>query len=251
MIWRIVGLPILVLVAAALGLRWQVVAPRRGAARAGEDLVRSGAARAVAVVAHPDDLEYYAGGTLARLIDGGAAVTAVVATDGERGGRRPDLGRVRREEQQKAARVLGCRRVMFLGLPDRRVCVDADLPARLAAVFAAERPDLVLSFDDGFPLLPYIHPDHQAVGRATRAAWPGPLLAFHTRRPDVVVDVRAVAARKAAALACHVSQSNGAAQRTWTRALVRLGRVWPLRSLMAPAFQGEGGAPQEWFRRIR
>lgn len=251
MLWPIVGLPILVLLAGALGFRWQVVWSDRGsAARDGRGLIAAGADRVMAVVAHPDDLEYFAGGTLARLIERGARVTAVVATDGEKGGRRRDLARIRRGEQRRAAEILGYRRVLFLGLADRGVRNDAGLRNRLSRVLASEHPQIVFTFDDGYPLLPYIHPDHQAVGRATRAVWPGPLLLFHTRRPNLAVDVREVTERKAAAIRAHQSQASHDHQRHWVRAFVRLAGTWPFRRLLPPAYRGEGSADEEWFRRV-
>jgi len=246
-LWLFPAAVVLVPVAAAFALRWQVADfDRATAARRGEELASLRGRRILAVVAHPDDLEYYAGGTLARLVDGGAEVVAVIATNGEKGGRDPDLARLRQEEQRRAGTVIGYREMRFLGLPDRGVRDDAELRSRLSRILGEVNPDLVFTFDDAYPLLPYIHPDHQSVAAATQAVWEGKLLLFHTRRPDLLVDVSGVAPRKVAALACHVSQGNGHNQRLALRALLALAR--PLRPVLAPAFSGEGTTGEEWFR---
>ncbi len=69
------------------------------------------------VIAHPDDAEFWAAGTIAQWIDAGASLTYCVLTDGENGSHDPGIPReqipaVRREEQRKAAelaRWFGCR----------------------------------------------------------------------------------------------------------------------------------------------
>jgi len=77
--------------------------------------------RVLAVIAHPDDAEFWAGGTIARWTSAGVAVSYLVLTDGEAGGFDPDLPRsqlpeMRRDEQREAAAILGVGDVTFLGL---------------------------------------------------------------------------------------------------------------------------------------
>ncbi len=189
-----------------------------GALAAGEEMLAS-ARRVVAVVAHPDDAEWYAGGTLSLLARRGAKVTVVVATDGERGPRRGldgdprPLAEIRRQEQRAAAREIGYG-VVFLGLPDRGLGRVADLPRRIGATLAPLRPDAILTFDARYPGLPYVHPDHQAVGRAVMrlvaagdpAVRGAAVYLFHTRRPDTAVDIGAALPAKLRALAAHRSQ---------------------------------------------
>ncbi len=129
------------------------------------------------VAAHPDDIEYMAGGTLARWIDGGTAVHYLLATDGGGGSRErhwtsETLGATRREEQRHAAERLGAASVHFLGLPDGTL--EASLPLRMAIarVIRQVRPDTVLTFD---PHAHYHngginHADHVAIGAATLGA---------------------------------------------------------------------------------
>lgn len=159
--------------------------------------------RAVAVAAHPDDLEYFCGGALGLLTRAGAHVAAVLATRGERGGD-PAL---RRREQEQAAALLGYGGLHLWDFPDRGVrAADPRLRTRLAELLAQERPDLLLTFDPHYPFPLYRHPDHVAVARAVLALWPGPALLFHTRRPTLAVEVTGVFATKVAAFAAHRSQ---------------------------------------------
>ena len=79
--------------------------------------------RVMVVTAHPDDPEFGAGGTIARLVREGCRVAYVIVTNGDKGsGDRtmtPErLTLIRREEQQNAARELGVERVEFLGYED-------------------------------------------------------------------------------------------------------------------------------------
>lgn len=159
--------------------------------------------RPLAVAAHPDDLEYFCGGTLCRLARAGAQVTAVIATRGEAGG---DPARRTAEQAEAAAR---------LGYSDLRVWDFADghlrsddpaLRGRLAEMLEQARPDLLLTFDPVYPFPVYRHPDHLAVANAALAVWDGPALLFHTRRPDAAVEVTEVFTAKVAAFVAHRSQ---------------------------------------------
>jgi LmbE family N-acetylglucosaminyl deacetylase len=79
--------------------------------------------RALVVVAHPDDVDFWAGGTVAGWTSTGIAVTYCVLSDGDSGGFDPEVPRsaipgIRRAEQEAAAAVLGVADVRFLGYPD-------------------------------------------------------------------------------------------------------------------------------------
>ena len=80
-------------------------------------------ARILAVVAHPDDVEFWLGGTVAGWAERGIEVSYCVLTDGEGGGFDPTVPRqeipgIRRAEQRRAAEMLGVKSVRFLGLPE-------------------------------------------------------------------------------------------------------------------------------------
>src|ERR1035437_951585 len=82
-----------------------------------------GVERVLVVVAHPDDAEFWAGGTIAGWADAGIEVTYCVLTDGDAGGFDPnvprsEIPRIRRAEQREAAGRLGVSEVRFLGLAE-------------------------------------------------------------------------------------------------------------------------------------
>src|ERR1700680_3204922 len=87
--------------------------------------------RAVAIVAHPDDLEYGAASAVARWTAQGKEVSYVLATRGEAGidAMAPArAGPVREEEQRRSAARVGVGHVEFLGHSDGSV--EAGLPLR-------------------------------------------------------------------------------------------------------------------------
>src|SRR5947199_334281 len=82
--------------------------------------------RVMVVTAHPDDSEFGAGGTVAKMVKEGREVTYVIVTNGNKGSSdrsmTPErLARIREEEQRNAARTLGVERVEFLGYADGEV----------------------------------------------------------------------------------------------------------------------------------
>jgi LmbE family N-acetylglucosaminyl deacetylase len=82
--------------------------------------------RVLVVTAHPDDSEFGAGGTVAKLVKDGCEVTYVIVTNGNKGSSdrtlTPErLAAIRADEQRTAARTLGVARVEFLGYPDCEV----------------------------------------------------------------------------------------------------------------------------------
>jgi len=135
-------------------------------------------ASALMISAHPDDPDFGAAGTLARLVDGGAKVTIVICTDGSEGGEDPsvpdaELTRLRYAEQCAAAKELGIDDVVFLGHPDGRLAHTLEFRKEITALIRRHRPELVFTHvpisDLNTPIGAY-HPDHLAVGQATLAA---------------------------------------------------------------------------------
>ena len=127
--------------------------------------------RALAVVAHPDDMEYGAAAAVARWTAQGKWVGYVLVTDGEAGiqSMPPDeVGPIRREEQIAGCRQVGVTDVEFLGLPDGTLVESLELRAVLAEVIRKHRPDVVLSINhrDSWGGPSWNHADHRAVGRA-------------------------------------------------------------------------------------
>jgi LmbE family N-acetylglucosaminyl deacetylase len=184
--------------------------------------------RALCIVAHPDDIEFYCAGTVRQLTRRGVAVGFLLATSGDKGTKDPevsaaDLARTRESEQQAAALVLGVAEVAFLRHPDAELVESLELRGEFVAAIRHFKPDLLLTFD---PLPGYrYHPDHRVVGRvALDAAWPAArdrlsfpafgephetaeAWCFAGPSPDLVVDVREELATKIAARLEHRSQT--------------------------------------------
>ena len=206
----------LVLVPLYLVFRVQLTVRPEAALTAGTELLAR--KKVLAIVGHPDDLEWYVGGTLRRLSSAGADVQVVVATSGEKGPNRTrvaDLPGTRVREQLAAVKVNGYTRVRFLGLPDRASAKDPRFLPNVQAVYNEVRPDAVLIFDPELPSLPYLHVDHQGAARVTLAFWRTlgagrpPVYLFQSRRPGVAVDISGVIDTKERALAQHVTQNGG------------------------------------------
>jgi LmbE family N-acetylglucosaminyl deacetylase len=128
--------------------------------------------RAVAVAAHPDDLEYGAAAAIARWTGQGKQIAYVLASSGEAGiaGRQPEIvGPLREDEERRSASVVGVSDVLFLGHTDGLIEYGVPLRRDLARALRQLQPDVVItmSFDltwgeDG----PVNHADHRAVGLA-------------------------------------------------------------------------------------
>ncbi len=213
--------------------------------------------RVLAIGAHPDDVEFFAGGTVARLREQGARVTCVVCTDGGRGGRDlDDPAAVRRAEQARAADALGVAEVVSLAHPDGELAPGEPLRTELIREIRRARPDLVLAHDPTTfwqrlgDRVHMGHSDHRAAGEAALdalypramspnfapelglAPWaPREIWLFDTTRPDLVVDVGATLGVKLAALAAHASQNPGGS-------LVRAAEA-AAKTASSGAFQGE------------
>jgi LmbE family N-acetylglucosaminyl deacetylase len=132
--------------------------------------------RALCIVAHPDDIDFFCAGTVTLMARRGVAVDFVLVTSGDKGSRTGDLtgaqlAALREREQLASARLLGAARVEFLGQRDAELFESLELRGALVREIRRTRPDLLLTFD---PTPGYRqHPDHRVVGRAALdAAWP-------------------------------------------------------------------------------
>jgi LmbE family N-acetylglucosaminyl deacetylase len=128
--------------------------------------------RAVAVVAHPDDLEYGAASAVARWTAQGKHVSYLLATRGEAGiaGMAPDVvGPLREDEERRSAALVGVTEVHFLDHADGLVDYGLGLRRDLAAVLRQQRPDIVITmnFDLTWGESEAVnHADHRATGLA-------------------------------------------------------------------------------------
>lgn len=187
--------------------------------------------RALIITAHPDDAEFLAGGTMAKMCALGWEVTLAVATSGDKGTRdvnlRPqELAAMREAEQRAAAKVLGLHRVIFWGMPDGWLEEGPELRGMVVKLIRQLKPDVVVTWD-GFRA-GFNHTDHRAIGRAVRdALYPaahdphyyaeltragiGPwrtaeLLLAGTDDADYHVDIGPYLEQKVDAILCHASQ---------------------------------------------
>ena len=135
------------------------------------------AERVLVVMAHPDDVDFGAAGTVATWTDEGLDVVYCIVTDGEAGGSdrsvsRADMAALRREEQTAAAKVVGVTELHFLGHPDGRLQPTLELRRDISRVIRMVQPTRVLtqSPERNFQRIYASHPDHLAAGEATLCA---------------------------------------------------------------------------------
>ncbi len=126
----------------------------------------------MAIAAHPDDIEFWCGGTLARAVDAGAQVRLLLVTSGDKGSSDPDadpasVATTRENEAREAARVLGLADIAFLRWRDGEVENTHELRGEMVAWIRAWRPDVLFTHDPEHPEPPYLrHRDHVVAGRA-------------------------------------------------------------------------------------
>lgn len=192
--------------------------------------------RLLVMMAHPDDPEFVAGGTIARWVRNGAWAAYVICTNGDKGSDDPllstsDLIRARQEEQRRAAAQLGVQLVEFLNGVDGELEDTPALRYQLVSAIRRHRPDTVICFDPTSRFLGDIyinHSDHYHSGEAVLGAiYPAArnprtfpqLLAEGlqphtveqvylgaTNAPNCWIDIEATLDDKVAAMLCHQSQ---------------------------------------------
>jgi LmbE family N-acetylglucosaminyl deacetylase len=185
-------------------------------------------ARALAIAAHPDDIEFGCGATLAKWSAAGCEVSLLICTDGSKGTWDTEadvaaLVATRQTEQRAAAAALGATgEVVFLGRVDGELEADLATRAEVARWIRVLRPDVVLGHD---PWKRYrLHPDHRNAGFLTVDGVvaardphffpdqgiahhrPSALLLFEADEADHGEDVTGFDNTKIAALEAHTSQ---------------------------------------------
>jgi len=188
------------------------------------------------IVAHPDDPEFFCGGTVATWVREGVEVTYLILTRGDKGTDDPEmtperLTAIREAEQRAAARLLGVHEVVFLDYRDGELEPSLALRGEIVRQVRRYRPEVVITSDPTtwFSRGIYVnHPDHRAAGEAVLGAlfpaaglasfYPEQIaegLAPHkvnevylavTNEPDIWIDTTSVIDLKIAALFCHASQ---------------------------------------------
>lgn len=185
---------------------------------------------ALAIGAHPDDVEFGCGATLAKWAAAGCVVHHLVLTDGSKGTWNPDadvpaLVAARQTEQREAARRLSganAGEVVFLGQVDGELAHSFSLRGEVARVIRSLRPQVILAHD---PWKHYrLHPDHREAGllacdgivaardphfnkeHGLASHRPDTLLLWEAESPDHVEDVAEFVEHKLHALEAHASQ---------------------------------------------
>jgi len=126
--------------------------------------------RVMVIVAHPDDAESWAGGTVANLVRAGKACEYVVVTSGEKGSSdrtmsQGALRETREREQIDAARMLGVENLQFLRCPDCEVEDTRRLRLDVTREIRRFKPDLVIAQNPvRTSTLGVSHRDHRVVG---------------------------------------------------------------------------------------
>ncbi len=184
--------------------------------------------RALAIGAHPDDVDFGCGATLAKWAAAGCEVSLLVCTDGSKGTWDPaaddaELIATRQAEQRAAAEALGATgQVVFLGWPDGELESTLIQREQVALWIRRLRPDVVLGHD---PWKRYrLHPDHRHAGLLVTEGIvaardpkffphhevphhrPDAILLWEADEPDHVEDVAGFVDTKYAALTAHTSQ---------------------------------------------
>lgn len=187
--------------------------------------------RAMAIFAHPDDVDFGCSGTLAAWIERGTHVTYCVITSGQKGTHDPKMtpqkmAATREREQRAAGAAIGVKGFVFLGHQDGELERTMALRGEVCRAIREHKPDVVFTND---PWGHYqIHPDHRVAGWSgldgviaarDHLFFPEQLkggklkhhrvsrvLLFGTRDPNIWFDITSTLDKKIAALQSHVSQ---------------------------------------------
>ncbi len=201
-------------------------------------MVDSEVERILVVTAHPDDLDFGAGGTIAQWTAKGITVSYCICTNGDQGGvdpsiSRDEMKRIRRQEQTNAGKVFGVTDIHFLDYRDGWLVPTIELRKDIVRVIRKVRPQrmLIQSPERNWNRLGASHPDHLAAGEAAiQAIYPdsGNRFAFEdllhdehlepweikeawvmmAEGNDHHVDITDTFALKMQALAAHASQTS-------------------------------------------
>jgi LmbE family N-acetylglucosaminyl deacetylase len=193
--------------------------------------------RVMAIYAHPDDPEFFSGGSLIKWGLEGKELIYVLATSGDKGSDDPQMTgprliEIREAEQRAAAKVAGASDIIFLRYPDGELEPTLTLRRDLTRIIRMQQPDIVVTNDPAtrwFESGSINHPDHRAIGDAVLNAvypsardrftfvelWRDEGLEPHkvrhvylagTHEPNVKINITNVLDKKIAAISEHKSQ---------------------------------------------
>jgi LmbE family N-acetylglucosaminyl deacetylase len=192
--------------------------------------------RILVVMAHPDDCDFGAGGTIAQWTSRGIEVSYCIITNGDQGGEASDfpleeMAQVRQREQRAAGKELGVDNVTFLNYRDGSLFPSLELRKEIVREIRRDKPDrmVVQSPERNWERIFASHPDHLAAGEtAIQAVYPDArnpyaftdlkdagfepwrvreLWITGSPQPNHYVDITDTFSKKMAALHAHVSQT--------------------------------------------
>ena len=145
-----------------------------------EPIADSEISKVLVVTAHPDDVDFGAGGTIAQWTAKGIEVAYCIATNGDQGGEDPDIPRdqmpvIRQKEQRDAGKILGVTDIEFLNYRDGWLEPTIELRKKIVKAIRRVKPDrmVIQSPERNWDRLGASHPDHMAAGEAAiQAVYP-------------------------------------------------------------------------------
>jgi LmbE family N-acetylglucosaminyl deacetylase len=192
--------------------------------------------RVLVVMAHPDDCDFGAGGTIAHWTSQGIEVSYCIITNGDQGGEESgipveEMAKVRQQEQRDAGKALGVTQITYLNYRDGWLMPSIDLRKEIVKAIRIAKPDrmVVQSPERNWERIYSSHPDHLAAGEtAIQAVYPDSRNPFAfpelkaaglepwrvrevwitgSPTPNHFVDITETFSKKMAALHAHVSQT--------------------------------------------
>lgn len=194
--------------------------------------------RVLFVTAHPDDVDFGSGGTVAAFTNMGIDVSYCICTNGDQGGEDPavprdEMPRIRQSEQRAAGEALGVSDIHFLGYRDGWLAPTFELRRDIVRIIRKVRPNrmIIQSPERNWERIFASHPDHMAAGEAAiQAVYPDARNPFawpellseealapwavpevwiaSSNTPNHFVDITDTFPRKLEALKRHVSQTS-------------------------------------------
>ena len=212
--------------------------------------------RVLVVMAHPDDCDFGAGGTIAQWTSQGIEVSYCIITNGDQGGEESgipveEMAKVRQQEQRDAGRALGVTEITYLNYRDGWLMPSIELRKEIVKAIRIAKPDrmVVQSPERNWERIYSSHPDHLAAGEtAIQAVYPDARNPFAfpelkaaglepwrvrevwitgSPTPNHFVDISETFSKKMAALHAHVSQT------AHSKELVNMVRSWGERNAEA------------------
>lgn len=192
--------------------------------------------RVLVVMAHPDDCDFGAGGTIAQWTSQGIEVSYCIITNGDQGGEESgipveEMAKVRQQEQRDAGKALGVTQITYLNYRDGWLMPSIELRKEIVKAIRIAKPDrmVVQSPERNWERIYSSHPDHLAAGEtAIQAVYPDARNPFAfpelkaaglepwrvrevwitgSPTPNHFVDITETFSKKMAALHAHVSQT--------------------------------------------